>query len=86
MTPITRIAAAFALTLGLTASALAQAASISGEVKKIDEGSVGGSGPSRPGTAPEISQPDRLPTTSVNPLLTIYRAKIAGWSRVSSAA
>lgn len=38
MTPITRIAAAFALTLGLAASAAAQAASISGEVKKIDEG------------------------------------------------
>lgn len=38
MTPITRIAAALALTLGLAASALAQAASISGEVKKIDEG------------------------------------------------
>lgn len=37
MTPIIRIAAAFALTLGLTVSALAQAASISGEVKKIDE-------------------------------------------------
>lgn len=39
MTPITRIATAFALTLGLTVSALAQAASISGEVKKIDESS-----------------------------------------------
>lgn len=38
MTPIVRIAAALALTLGLTVSALAQAASISGEVKKIDEG------------------------------------------------
>lgn len=39
MTPIVRIAAALALTLGLTVSALAQAASISGEVKKIDESS-----------------------------------------------
>lgn len=39
MTPTIRVAAAFALTLGLTVSALAQAASISGEVKKIDEGS-----------------------------------------------
>jgi Cu/Ag efflux protein CusF len=38
MKPIIRITAALALTLGLTLSALAQAASISGEVKKIDEG------------------------------------------------
>ncbi|MDA9431734.1 copper-binding protein [Bradyrhizobium sp. CCBAU 51627] len=38
MNPIIRFAAALALTLGLTAGALAQAASISGEVKKIDEG------------------------------------------------
>jgi Cu/Ag efflux protein CusF len=40
MRPIIRTAttAALALTLGLTISALAQAASISGEVKKIDEG------------------------------------------------
>jgi len=37
MNPIIRITAALALTLGLTAGALAQAASISGEVKKIDE-------------------------------------------------
>ncbi|MET3910560.1 Cu/Ag efflux protein CusF [Bradyrhizobium sp. S3.3.6] len=37
MKPIIRATAAFALTLGLTASALAQAASINGEVKKIDE-------------------------------------------------
>lgn len=37
MRSITRIAAAFALTLGLTVSEAAQAASISGEVKKIDE-------------------------------------------------
>lgn len=36
MTPIIRITAALALTLGLTVSALAQAAPISGEVKKID--------------------------------------------------
>ena len=36
--PIIRVAAALALTLGLTVSAIAQAASISGEVKKIDEG------------------------------------------------
>lgn len=39
MKPIIRVAAAFALTLGLAVSAPAQAASISGEVKKIDEGS-----------------------------------------------
>jgi len=39
MTSITRITAALALTLGLTFSAVAaQGASISGEVKKIDEG------------------------------------------------
>lgn len=38
MKPIIRITAALVLTLGLTVSALAQAASISGEVKKIDEG------------------------------------------------
>ena len=38
MKPISRMTAALALTLGLTVSALAQAASISGEVKKIDEG------------------------------------------------
>jgi len=39
MKPIIRTTtAALALTLGLTISALAQAASISGEVKKIDEG------------------------------------------------
>ena len=38
MKPIIRVTAAFALALGLTVSALAQAASISGEVKKIDEG------------------------------------------------
>ena len=37
MKPIIRVTAAFALTLGLTVSALAQAAPISGEVKKIDE-------------------------------------------------
>jgi Cu/Ag efflux protein CusF len=37
MTTIIRVTAAFALTLGLTVSALAQAAFISGEVKKIDE-------------------------------------------------
>ncbi|QOZ49020.1 RND transporter [Bradyrhizobium sp. CCBAU 53340] len=38
MKPIIRIATALALTLGLTVGAVAQAASISGEVKKIDEG------------------------------------------------
>jgi len=39
MNPITRIATALALTLGLSSGALAAgAASISGEVKKIDEG------------------------------------------------
>jgi Cu/Ag efflux protein CusF len=38
MKPTNRMTAALALTLGLTVSALAQAASISGEVKKIDEG------------------------------------------------
>ena len=38
MKPINRVTAALALALGLTVSALAQAASISGEVKKIDEG------------------------------------------------
>ncbi|MBR1178155.1 copper-binding protein [Bradyrhizobium sp. KB893862 SZCCT0404] len=42
MNPITRIAAALALTLGLTlglsCGALAAGGSISGEVKKIDEG------------------------------------------------
>ena len=38
MKPINRMTAALALTLGLTVSTLAQAASISGEVKKIDEG------------------------------------------------
>ena len=38
MNPIIRIAAALALTLGLTVGALAQGTSISGEVKKIDEG------------------------------------------------
>ena len=38
MKPINRMTATLALTLGLTVSALAQAASISGEVKKIDEG------------------------------------------------
>ncbi|MGY3347374.1 Cu/Ag efflux protein CusF [Bradyrhizobium sp. USDA 4472] len=37
MKPIIRTAVALALTLGLTMGALAQAASISGEVKKIDE-------------------------------------------------
>ena len=37
MKAIIRITAALALTLGLTMGALAQAASISGEVKKIDE-------------------------------------------------
>ncbi|WP_164935478.1 copper-binding protein [Bradyrhizobium guangzhouense] len=38
MKPIIRITAALALTLGPTMGALAQAATISGEVKKIDEG------------------------------------------------
>ena len=38
MNPIIRITAALTLTLGLTAGALAQGTSISGEVKKIDEG------------------------------------------------
>ena len=38
MNPIIRIAAALALTLGLTVGALAQGTSISGEVKKVDEG------------------------------------------------
>lgn len=38
MKPIIRITVALALTLDLTVSALAQAASITGEVKKIDEG------------------------------------------------
>ena len=38
MKPINRMTAALVLTLGLTLSTLAQAASISGEVKKIDEG------------------------------------------------
>ena len=38
MKPIIRITAALTLTLGLTVSAIAQASSISGEVKKIDEG------------------------------------------------
>jgi Cu/Ag efflux protein CusF len=38
MNPIIRIATALALTLGLTAGALAQGTSISGEVRKIDEG------------------------------------------------
>jgi Cu/Ag efflux protein CusF len=38
MKPIIRIAAALTLMLGLTVSAIAQASSISGEVKKIDEG------------------------------------------------
>ena len=38
MKPIIRVTAALAMTLGLTVSALAQAASINGEVKKIDEG------------------------------------------------
>jgi Cu/Ag efflux protein CusF len=38
MKPIIRMTAALALTLGLTVSAIAQAASISGEVKKIDAG------------------------------------------------
>src|SRR5882724_8595878 len=39
MKPITRMTAALALTLGLTFGAVAaQSASISGEVKKIDEG------------------------------------------------
>jgi len=38
MKPINRMTAALVLTLGLTVSTLAQAASISGEVKKIDEG------------------------------------------------
>ncbi|WP_409190168.1 copper-binding protein [Bradyrhizobium sp. RDM4] len=37
MKPIIRITAALTLTLGLTVSAIAQASSISGEVKKIDE-------------------------------------------------
>ncbi|SFP98180.1 Cu and Ag efflux protein CusF [Bradyrhizobium sp. Ghvi] len=37
MKPIIRTTAALALTLGLTTGALAQAASINGEVKKIDE-------------------------------------------------
>ncbi|MGY3235717.1 Cu/Ag efflux protein CusF [Bradyrhizobium sp. USDA 4448] len=37
MKPIIRTAVALALTLGLTMGALAQAASISGEVKKIDQ-------------------------------------------------
>lgn len=39
MKPIVRITAALALTVGLAVSALAQVASISGEVKKIDESS-----------------------------------------------
>ena len=38
MNPIIRIATALALTLGLIVGALAQGTSISGEVKKIDEG------------------------------------------------
>src|SRR5437899_9101218 len=38
MKPINPMTAALVLTLGLTVSTLAQAASISGEVKKIDEG------------------------------------------------
>src|SRR5437660_5369752 len=38
MKPIIRVTAALTLMLGLTVSAIAQAASISGEVKKIDEG------------------------------------------------
>ena len=38
MNPITRIATALALTLGLSCGALAAGTPISGEVKKIDEG------------------------------------------------
>ena len=38
MNRLIRVTAALALTLGLTVSAVAQAASISAEVKKIDEG------------------------------------------------
>jgi Cu/Ag efflux protein CusF len=38
MKPIIRMTAALTLALGLTAGALAQAASVNGEVKKIDEG------------------------------------------------
>ncbi|OAF15602.1 RND transporter [Bradyrhizobium centrolobii] len=37
MKPIIRLTAAIALTLGLTLAASAQAASVNGEVKKIDE-------------------------------------------------
>ena len=38
MKPVIRMTAALTLALGLTAGALAQAASVNGEVKKIDEG------------------------------------------------
>lgn len=65
MNPIIRITAVLALTLGLTAGALAQAASINGEVKKIDESA--GKITLRHGAAKSLGMDD--------PMTMVYRVK-----------
>ncbi|GGI29784.1 copper-binding protein [Bradyrhizobium guangdongense] len=65
MNPIIRITAVLALTLGLTAGALAQAASINGEVKKIDESA--GKITLKHGAAKSLGMDD--------PMTMVYRVK-----------
>ncbi|MGX4773713.1 copper-binding protein [Bradyrhizobium guangdongense] len=65
MNPIIRITAVLALTLGLTAGVLAQAASTSGEVKKIDESA--GKITLKHGAAKSLGMDD--------PMTMVYRVK-----------
>lgn len=69
MNPIIRLTAALALTLGLTVSALAQAASISGEVKKIDESA--GKVTLKHGPAKSLGMDE--------PMTMVYRVKDPAW-------
>jgi Cu/Ag efflux protein CusF len=68
MTSITRIAATLALTLGLTFAA-AQGASISGEVKKIDESA--GKITLKHGAAKSLGMDE--------PMTMVYRVKDPAW-------
>jgi Cu/Ag efflux protein CusF len=69
MNPIIRLTAAFALTLGLTVGALAQASSISGEVKKIDESA--GKITLKHGPAKSLGMDE--------PMTMVYRVKDPAW-------
>jgi Cu/Ag efflux protein CusF len=70
MKSINRIAAALALTLGLTLSAAAaQSAPISGEVKKIDEGA--GKITLKHGAAKDLGMDE--------PMTMVYRVKDPAW-------